>query len=158
MRQSRKCYFGFDALHFDQDSQNIQLGTLKEQLGEFSQALGSTMIIKRLDTSMWNCVASKVRREEDSSVEEDSKFNIVEEDSKEEVESKDTIDDLQYRTVDEVSLLSFYHFCEKPSQETLKGNFVRRIRNLLLFRNKNPGDKQETQEEEAERKRKGSHF
>jgi hypothetical protein len=158
MRQSRKAYFGFDALHFDQESQRIQLGSLKEQLGEFSQALGSSLVLKRLDTSMWSCVASKVRRDDDPTLEEDSKSLSHEEPSKQEHESKDTIDELQYRTVDEVSLLSFYHFTEKPSHDHYKGSFVRKIRNMLLFRNKNPGEKQETQEEEAERKRKGRLF
>jgi hypothetical protein len=159
MKQTRKCYFGFDALHFDNESHRIQLGSLKEQLGEFSQTLGSSLCLKRLDTSMWSCVSSKVKREKEPNSEEDSacsNSNIIEEDSKaEEVESKDSLENLQYRAVDEVSLLCFYHFCEKPTPAAYKGNFVRRIRNLLLFRNKGSIDKQETAEEEVERKRKG---
>lgn len=160
MKEKGKCYLGFDALHFHNEGFRIQMTNFKEHLGELGVPYDSNMALKTVDSSMWSCMSSKVPREEGSSrksatEELESEIMEVSDSDDESKNEANSMDNFGYKPVDEVTLLSFYHFCEKPTGESNKGNFVKRIRNMILFRNKNT-NKDVSDEAQIEQNKKGS--
>lgn len=160
MKEKAKCYLGFDALHFHDEGMRIQMSNLKEHLGELGVPYDSNMALKTIDSSMWSCISSKIPREEDKSHYTNTDkvdSEIIEEDESisSSKRSSNSMQNYGYKPVNEVTLLSFYHFCEKPTGDTYKGNFVKRIRNMILFRNKS-SNKEQSEVNEIEQRKKSS--
>lgn len=139
MNEDGKCYFGFDALYSETEEYRIKLNNLRTQLGELGVPYGSSIILKNVENSMWSSMSTKVQRDEKSKSEgrdEDEMSGFIEEPPEKSSNSESNEEEV-FETVNEVSLLTFFHFCEKPTPESSKGNLVRRIKDMLLFRRRN---------------------
>lgn len=136
-------YFGFDVFDYEEAAHKKAAAVTKGLFGPLSVALGSNFHEMNIDDNIWSCLTNSTER--------DALPEFVEEGSskksssgQQSLSSSGSSEEEEECTVDEVSMITFYHFCAKPEATLRDDSFLARIKDYLQNRNKKGNSKGDT--------------
>lgn len=136
-------YFGFDVFEYEDSNHKKVAGTTKGLFGPLSVAAGTNFYDMSIEDNIWSCLINCIEREALPEFVEEASSNHSSS-KQQSLSSSHSSSEGEQGTVDEVSMITFYHFCAKPEATLRDDSFLARIKDYLQNRNKKGNSKGDT--------------
>lgn len=127
-------YFGFDVFDYEDKHHQKIASTTKGLFEPLSTCIQSSFHKKVMEDNIWSCLINSVEREALPEFVEEASSQSSSSHSKT-ISRSGSSSESEQGTVDEVSMITFYHFCEKPESTLRDDSFLARIKDYLKNRN-----------------------